>query len=160
MEQRKFVIRHLRDFGFGRNTMATIIEYEAQKLVEHFKKILEGDYYHEIVDVRESTVNNNNNNNNNCTGQIYKLQKNSNNLKKSELHNEFGIIENKASNKCTPSTAADLYVKAEDYAEVRRVSQKTGMIVPMQDAFGVTVLNTLWRMMASKRFIFLTFFYQ
>ncbi|KYM98059.1 hypothetical protein ALC62_11405 [Cyphomyrmex costatus] len=62
VEQRRFVIRHLRDFGFGRTSMVTIIEDEA------------------------------------------------------------------------------------------KVSQTTGMIISMHDAFGVTVLNTLWRMMAGRRY--------
>ncbi|KAG5343836.1 CP303 protein, partial [Acromyrmex heyeri] len=73
VEQRRFVIRHLRDFGFGRTSMLTIIEDEALKL-------------------------------------------------------------------------------AEAYAEVRKVSQSAGMIISMHDAFGVTVLNTLWRMMAGRRY--------
>ncbi|KOC61548.1 putative cytochrome P450 303a1 [Habropoda laboriosa] len=67
IEQRRFVLKHLRDFGFGRKSMAMIIEEEAVWLVEHFKKLI-------------------------------------------------------------------------------------GMVIPMDDAFGVTVLNTLWRMMAGKRF--------
>jgi len=47
-------------------------------------------------------------------------------------------------------------MKAEDYAEVRKVSQ-SGVIIPMHDAFGVTVLNTLWKMMAGKRSVSITF---
>lgn len=135
-------MRHLRDFGFGRTTMDTIIEYEAQKLVEYFKKLLRDSY--EVADMRKSTMNNN-------AGQIYKLQKDSNILKKSELYEELGIIKNEAPTKRTLSTVADLYVKAEDYEEVRKVSQSASMIVSMNDAFGVNVLNTLWRMMAGKR---------
>lgn len=149
VEQRRFVLRHLREFGFGRTSMATIIEDEALKLVEHFKKLLRDGYNYEIADVRKSTMNNNN------TGQIYKLQKDSkNNLNKSKL-SEFNIIENQIRNR-KPWTIADLYMKAEDYAEVRRVSQSAGMIVPMDDAFGVTVLNTLWRMMAGRRSVSIT----
>lgn len=88
--------------------------------------------------------------NNNNTGQIYKLQKDSkNNLNKSKLCDD-NTLDNKISNH-KPWTVADLYMKAEDYAEVRRVSQSAGMIIPMHDAFGVTVLNTIWRMMAGKR---------
>lgn len=146
IEQRRFVLRHLREFGFGRTSMATIIEDEAVKLVEHFKKLLRDGYNYEITDIKKSTINNNN------TGQIYKLQKDSkNNLNKSKLCNEFNIIENNISNHKT-WTVADLYMKAEDYAEVRKVSQSAGMIIPMHDAFGVTVLNTLWRMMAGRRY--------
>lgn len=141
VEQRRFVLRHLRDFGFGRTSMATIIEDEALKLVEHFKKLLqEAGYNCEIADTRKPVALNNN------AGQIYKLQKKSkDDLRKSDLCDE-----NKTPNR-RASTVADLYMKAEDYAEVRKVSQSAGMIMPMHDAFGVTVLNTLWRMMAGKR---------
>lgn len=149
VEQRRFVLRHLKEFGFGRTSMVTIIEDEASKLVEHFKKLLRDGYNHEITDVKKS-INNN-------TGQIYKLQKDSkNNLNKSKLCNEVNIIENKISNHHKTRTVADLYMKAEDYAEVRKVSQSTGMIISMHDAFGVTVLNTLWKMMAGKRSVSIT----
>ncbi|KYQ56062.1 hypothetical protein ALC60_05045 [Trachymyrmex zeteki] len=89
VEQRRFVIRHLRDFGFGRTSMVTIIEDEALKLVEHFKKMLTKSYNYETADARKMiTINNDN----------------------------------------------------------------IGMIISMHDAFGVTVLNTLWRMMAGRRY--------
>ncbi|BET00075.1 cytochrome P450 [Nesidiocoris tenuis] len=38
VEQRRFVLRHLRDFGFGRRTMAELVEHEAEHLVEYFKQ--------------------------------------------------------------------------------------------------------------------------
>lgn len=148
VEQRRFVLRHLREFGFGRTSMVTIIEDEALKLVEHFKKLLQNGCNYEIADVRKMTTINNNN-----IGQIYKLQKDpKNELNKSKLYDKFGVIKNRISDH-KPRTVADLYMKAEDYAEVRKVSQTAGMIIPMHDAFGVTVLNTLWRMMAGRRFI-------
>ncbi|EGI60832.1 Putative cytochrome P450 303a1 [Acromyrmex echinatior] len=145
VEQRRFVIRHLRDFGFGRTSMLTIIEDEALKLVEHFKKMLKNRYNYETADTRKMTTINNNN-----IGQIYKLQKDSKN-KPNELNicDEFHVLEDKISK---PRTVADLYMKAEAYAEVRKVSQSAGMIISMDDAFGVTVLNSLWRMMAGRRY--------
>jgi len=148
VEQRRFVLRHLRDFGFGRTSMTAIIEDEGLKLVEYFKKLMQDNY--ETTDVRRSVMLNNN------TGQIYKLQKKSkDNLKKlGTLRDELNVIEDKNPNRKV-STVADLYMKAEDYAEVRKVCQSTGMIISMHDAFGVTVLNTLWRMMAGKRSAFL-----
>lgn len=152
VEQRRFVLRHLREFGFGRTSMATTIEDEALKLVEHFKKLLRDGYNYEIADIKTSTINNNN------TGQIYKLQKDSKNNLNSKLCNEVNIIENQVSNMRKTLTVADLYMKAEDYAEVRKVSQSAGMIIPMHDAFGVTVLNTLWRMMAGRRSVSLELF--
>lgn len=145
VEQRRFVIRHLREFGLGRTSMVTIIEDEALKLVEHFKRLLQNGYNYEIANVRKMTTINNNN-----FGQIYKLQKDpKNKLNKSNLY-ECDAIKNKIPER-KPRTAADLYMKAEDYEEVRKVSQSAGMIISMHDAFGVTVLNTLWKMMAGKR---------
>lgn len=35
-EQRRFVLRHLREFGFGRRTMANLIEVEASAIVDEF----------------------------------------------------------------------------------------------------------------------------
>lgn len=145
VEQRRFVLRHLREFGFGRTSMVTIIEDEALKLVEHFKRLLQNGYNYEIANERKMTMINNNN-----IGQIYKLQKDpKNKLNKSELY-EFDVYKDNIPNR-KPCTVADLYMKAEDYAEVRKVSQSAGMIISMHDAFGVTVLNTLWKMMADRR---------
>lgn len=141
-EQRKFVMRHLRNFGFGRNTMNVIVEYEAQKLVEHFKKLLQSGNDHQITDVQKPV--------NNYVGQIYKLQRDPNNLKKQGLHEKSNLIEYHTAEKHA-STAANLYVKAEDYTEVRGVAQSVEMTMFMHNAFGVTVLNTLWRIMAGKR---------
>ncbi|XP_014486131.1 PREDICTED: probable cytochrome P450 303a1 [Dinoponera quadriceps] len=168
-EQRRFVMRHLRDFGFGRNTMAAIIEYEARKLVKHFERLLQGcdhDHRRGITgdqrlpmnrkskantagdQARRPAVNSDNN-----AGQIYKLQKEPGDLKKEQWspYEESNVAENDAVGK-RASTVADLYVKADDYAEVRRVAQSAGVVVFMHNAFGVTVLNTLWRMMAGKRY--------
>lgn len=41
-EQRRFVLRHLKEFGFGRRTMAELVEEEAWQLVQAFQKRLEG----------------------------------------------------------------------------------------------------------------------
>lgn len=69
-EQRKFVLRHLREFGFGRRTMAGMVEDEAMELVKFYKQ---------------------------------------------------------------------------------RVGPH-GTVMPMRDAFGISVLNTLWTMLASIRY--------
>ncbi|KAF5289656.1 hypothetical protein FQR65_LT11773 [Abscondita terminalis] len=37
-DQRRFVLRHLRDFGFGKRNMSDIIEEEAQTMIQRFKK--------------------------------------------------------------------------------------------------------------------------
>jgi hypothetical protein len=41
-EQRRFVLRHLKEFGFGRRTMAELVEEEARQLVQAFQKRLQG----------------------------------------------------------------------------------------------------------------------
>lgn len=38
VEQRRFVLRHLREFGFGKRTMAELVQEEAVQLVEDFKE--------------------------------------------------------------------------------------------------------------------------
>lgn len=73
-EQRRFVLRHLREFGFGRRTMAQLVEDEAVELVNVFIK------------------------------------------------------------------------KFKDKEE------NEGIIIQMNDAFGVSVLNTLWSMLAGIRY--------
>lgn len=43
VEQRKFVIRHLREFGFGRRDMATMVEAEAEDLIRIVTSKLQDD---------------------------------------------------------------------------------------------------------------------
>lgn len=74
VEQRRFVLRHLREFGFGKRTMAELVQEEAVQLVEVFKE------------------------------------------------------------------------------KIARSKNGKGEIFGMRDAFSVGVLNTLWSMMASKRY--------
>jgi hypothetical protein len=38
MEQRRFVLRNLRDFGFGRKTMEALIHEEIEELMTTFRK--------------------------------------------------------------------------------------------------------------------------
>lgn len=74
VEQRRFVLRHLREFGFGKRTMAELVQEEAVELVDTFK------------------------------------------------------------------------------AKIAKSSNGKGQVIAMRDAFSVGVLNTLWSMMASKRY--------
>lgn len=74
VEQRRFVLRHLREFGFGKRTMAELVQEEAVQLVDDFKE------------------------------------------------------------------------------KIRNSKNGTGGVFAMRDAFSVGVLNTLWSMMASKRY--------
>lgn len=56
MEQRRFVLRHLREFGFGKRTMAELVQEEAVQLVEDFKeKIMNSkDGKGEIMEMRDA----------------------------------------------------------------------------------------------------------
>jgi len=148
VEQRRFVLRHLKEFGFGRNSMAMIIENEVLMLVEHFKKLLQDSgtvNAQKLMKMSNTTMMKNN-------GQIYKLQKDKP-KNKSQLWDKFSVIEEETAIRKI-QTAADLYMKDyEDYENIKKLSQSTGMIVSMNDTFGVTVLNTLWQMIAGKRFV-------
>lgn len=48
-EQRRFVVRHLKEFGFGRRTMAELVEEEADQLVQAFRHKLQGSKVRRIV---------------------------------------------------------------------------------------------------------------
>ncbi|XP_033222656.1 uncharacterized protein LOC117176510 [Belonocnema kinseyi] len=138
VEQRRFVLRHLREFGFGRTSMATLIEEEAHHLVEHFKKLFRESSRSQSSFSRDNDF-------------PFKDKQKSKNGQIYQLVNE---IEKKIENKkdLKPMSLNDVYAKAEDYEEIRRLFQSTGVVVRMNDAFGVPVLNTLWRMMAGRRF--------
>ncbi|XP_031827989.1 putative cytochrome P450 303a1 [Nomia melanderi] len=141
VEQRRFVLKQLREFGFGRKSMAVIIEEETRWLIEHFKKLISVELDNKIkAESAESRCNNNVEDD----GKIYKLIE-TNAPEKSA--NEPRAKTEK------PLKASDMYVDANEYPEVRRMAgSNPGIVIPMHDAFGVTVLNTLWRMMAGKRF--------
>lgn len=143
-EQRRFVLRHLREFGFGRTNMSELIEEEAHHMVDHFKKLLRGD----TVTSSELTP-------------TIKMEKPKNGVKKSsqiyklmdsdKKYEDYDQKEDEVPKKVNP-TIDNIYVKAESYEDVVEASnQMSGTIVQMQDAFGVPILNTLWRMMAGKR---------
>ncbi|RZF43611.1 hypothetical protein LSTR_LSTR017301 [Laodelphax striatellus] len=42
-EQRRFVLRHLKEFGYGRRTMSGLVEEEALQMVALFKQRIEGE---------------------------------------------------------------------------------------------------------------------
>ncbi|KAK2577857.1 hypothetical protein KPH14_001120 [Odynerus spinipes] len=162
IEQRRFVLRHLREFGFGRNSMATIIKEEASKLVEHFEKLIlkahnDDTDEHGNTDETSNFCNNNNIHINN-NGSVYESQNIiDENEKKIPLHkidNEHCI--NKEVNKekivSDKLNVEDTYVKVNEYKSMKKTLVSKQMIVSMDDAFGITVLNTLWKMMAGKRF--------
>jgi hypothetical protein len=48
-DQRRFVLRHLKEFGFGRRTMADLVEEEAGQLVKAFQQKLEGSQVGKLV---------------------------------------------------------------------------------------------------------------
>ncbi|XP_015602519.1 probable cytochrome P450 303a1 [Cephus cinctus] len=146
VEQRRFVLRHLREFGFGRTTMASLIEEEAQHLVNHFKRLLLS-ANNPVSESRQQIKSCSNNN-----GQIYQLISDTNINNTMMTHEKDNIESDTKKRKNEGMTIEDAYVKADDYDEVRKISQSSGMIISMHDAFGIPVLNTLWRMMTGKRY--------
>lgn len=147
IEQRKFLLRHLRNFGFGKNDMATMIEEEAMYLVNNLIKQLESNI---LINNKYNDTNKYKNNIKN-DGIIYQLT--SQEYKKNSSDNWHQESVDILIRKNLPKTIKieDMYMKAEDYAEVRKLTQKKEMIVQMDEVFGVSILNTLWRMMAGKR---------
>lgn len=120
--------------------MAAIIEEESQSLVEHYKKLIMNKYNDRMTDSKTYCNNNEPND-----GQIYKLTEKNNVDKSACTHKK-------------ERTVADMYMKVNEFVEFRKMAQSTiGIAISMDDAFGVTVLNTLWRMMASKRLSLLYF---
>ncbi|XP_043490916.1 methyl farnesoate epoxidase-like [Polistes fuscatus] len=133
IEQRRFILRHLREIGYGRNSMAEIVEDEALKLVEHLEKLI----YKE-----------NNNININKDDNLYQMIDNERKKFKSNIMDKCNIDKklNKRNN-----FQQELNTQINDYKSNNKLNPRQ-IIISMNDAFGVTVLNTLWRMMAGKRF--------
>ncbi|XP_033330973.2 putative cytochrome P450 303a1 [Megalopta genalis] len=141
VEQRRFVLKQLREFGFGRKSMATIIEEEAQWLVQHFKKQISVELNSKIQS-QTAGMKTKCNGDEYDDGKMYKL-----------IEPDAREQSEQRAKTRKPLKAADLYVDANEYAEVRMMAgSNPEVVIPMHDAFGVTVLNTLWRMMAGKRF--------
>ncbi|XP_015436194.1 PREDICTED: probable cytochrome P450 303a1 [Dufourea novaeangliae] len=146
-EQRRFVLKHLREFGYGRKDMSTVVEEEGQCLVEHFKKLIDNEYNNRF-NLKSSESRIHCNNNEPEDGKISKLSKGNRTDESVSMNTTGQYAKNEK-----PLKASDLYVNANEYAEVRRIAgSNPGMVMTMNDAFGVTVLNALWRMMAGKRF--------
>lgn len=151
--QRRFVLRHLREFGFGKNDMGKMIEIEAAHLVHDLSARLDAESF-----ARERSNNNNYVRNNGVIYQLadkVKLDEKGMSLGSACL---YGTGEKPVDVRERKSMKIeDIYVNAGDYEEVRKASKCKGMIVQMDEVFGVPVLNTMWRMMAGKRYITLIF---
>ena len=149
VEQRRFILRHLRDFGFGRTDMAVQIEFEATQLVKYYNGLIEekaNSFRHNkplpTKETRESGCVAKSKN-----GQIYQL------AGEDDLGKNTPKSEEEEEPVKRAVTAEDFYVKVGDDLEIRRAAKLPGVIVEMEDFFGVPVLNTLWCMMAGKRFV-------
>lgn len=115
VEQRRFILRHLRDLGFGKTDMTVLIEDESKRLVEYWRDLIA----RKNVGSKEDRF-----------SQIQDNIMNNNFDEKAIKANGFHIKELEKSKDIEP----------------------LGMIVEMENFFGVPVLNTLWRMMAGKRY--------
>lgn len=152
IEQRRFVLRHLRDFGYGQNSMATIIEEEASKLVEHFEKLLRKEHHDVNNDINGTlSINNSRNIGINNDDEIYQL-------KNKIIDNERKIFKYNVKDKYSKDKEVNNGNNFHDKLNMKINDNKSNnaftsrqMIISMDGVFGVTVLNTLWKMMAGKR---------
>ncbi|XP_011495186.1 PREDICTED: probable cytochrome P450 303a1 [Ceratosolen solmsi marchali] len=106
VEQRRFILRHLRDLGFGRTDMAVQIEFEAAQFVKYYERLLNGEG---VEDVRPEANSN--------------------------------VV------RCVKISREDINANVGT-----RSTERLGVVIEMEDFFGVPVLNTLWCMMAGKRY--------
>lgn len=152
VEQRRFILRHLRDFGFGRTDMAVQIEFESAQLVKYYSQMItekstefSPDKTNPVVApclTEQRTVNRKKN------GRIYQLESDYP-IKDKKEEDEEPMPEKEEPKRSL--TAEDFYLKVGDDLEIRRAAKVSGIIVEMEDFFGVPVLNALWCMMAGKR---------
>ncbi|XP_058793282.1 probable cytochrome P450 303a1 [Phymastichus coffea] len=147
-QQRRFILRQLRDFGFGRTDMALQIEFEAAQLVKYYEGLIRDnasefyDRFNNNVDGKLAQKKAK------CNGKIYCLAEGDLKKEDKEEKTEEEVPMKKS------ITAEDFYMKIDDDAEIREAAKVPGIIVEMEDFFGVPVLNTLWTMMAGKRYNF------
>ncbi|XP_012256777.2 probable cytochrome P450 303a1 isoform X2 [Athalia rosae] len=148
VEQRRFILRHLREFGFGRVTMASLVQEEAVHLVDHLQKLFEAKDDPGTKEPRAegdaAEVAN--------SGQIYQLGGGDRGKKRNRATEDLNAVADDAPGLKGALKIEDMYVKPETYDEIRKLSRSCGVIVPVHDAFGVSVLNTLWGMVAGKRY--------
>ncbi|XP_046391138.1 methyl farnesoate epoxidase [Ischnura elegans] len=115
VEQRRFVLRHLKDFGFGRRTMEELVQVEVAEMVKHLMKVIHA----------PST-------------------------KKRIAPKNFPELANGAV-KVTVESSKGQSVYAEG-SQTAEADDQPGAVMWLHDAFGVSVLNTLWSMMAGVRY--------
>uniref|UniRef100_V9IFJ6 Cytochrome P450 303a1 (CYPCCCIIIA1) n=1 Tax=Apis cerana TaxID=7461 RepID=V9IFJ6_APICE len=84
-------------------------------------------------------------------GQIYKLVK-KNKKDETKLINNYIINEKELK-------ASDLYMNANEYTENNMTQSQSGTIISMHNIFGITVLNSLWKMLTGKRLFIFYYFY-
>lgn len=133
--------------------MATIIEEEASKLVEHFEKLLRKEH-HNVNNNINGTLSVDNNHNigiNNDDDEIYQL-------KNKMIENEGKIFKCNVNDKYSKDKEVNNENNFHDKLNIKINDNKSNneftsrqMIISMDGVFGVTVLNTLWKMMAGKR---------
>lgn len=122
--------------------MSIIIE-ESQSLVEYIKKLINDEHN---IQINKSKIYCNNNEFDD--GQIYKL------IKKNQK-DETKLINNNTINE-KELKASDLYMNTNEYTGNNMA--QSGTIISMHNIFGITVLNSLWKMLTGKRlFVFYYF---
>ena len=129
--------------------MATMIEEEAQHLVNDLLESLKSSSALVRDDTRsdEKILKND--------GRIYQLESDSSCKNRKSCRSADLNCNDEDEIKTTAGIGSlkieDVYVKPETYKEVGKSEEFSESIVQMSDAFGVPILNTIWRMMAGKR---------
>lgn len=83
-------------------------------------------------------------------GQIYQLAEEKDYLAKEKRVEDADVKESPVKKRLT---AEDFYLKVEEVTGEDGATILPGLVVEMEDFFGVPVLNTLWTMMAGKRYL-------
>ncbi|XP_071446807.1 methyl farnesoate epoxidase-like [Hetaerina americana] len=113
MEQRRFVLRHLKDFGFGRRTMENLVEVEVSEMVKHLMSIIKGSRSEKKI------------------------------AGSNQQEAAAGTV------RVTVETSRGQVMEAGDHPDTENQPEA---IIWLHDAFGVSVLNALWSMMAGVRY--------
>ncbi|CAB0037034.1 unnamed protein product [Trichogramma brassicae] len=156
VQQRRFILRHLREFGWGRTDMAIQIEHEASQLVQYYRRLI--DTKAQSFQIDDCNDDNNNDDddaaeNRRTPEKTDEERRYESSLGKNEKAEKPGDVGREPAKRSL--TAEDFYVKVKHRELLKEAGQGaklSGIIVEMEDFFGVPVLNALWTMMAGKRY--------
>ena len=151
VQQRRFILRHLRDLGFGRTNMTVQIEFEATQLVRYYQNLISDESLSYPTDDSEMVDPINENNNVIITKNEKNISKKLKSIDSIEIKQKDQFEEELVKKTVTDE---EFYSKVGEDLEIEKAAKLKGVVVDMDEFFGVPVLNGLWCMMAGKRFFF------